>query len=104
MRTTPEASRESLVRRLIDRVLGSTGVLDPALRQSAYADGPLPAPLCRFVHKVHHHAYRVSDEDIAALRAAGYSEDQIFEATLCAAVGAGVARRERVKALLQGGR
>ena len=54
------------MRRLIDRVLGSTGVLDPAQRQSAYADGSLPAPLDRFVHKVHHHAYRVSDEDIAA--------------------------------------
>ena len=40
------------------------------------------------------HAYRITDDDIARLRSAGYDEDQIFEATVAAAVGAGVSRLE----------
>ena len=33
------------------------------------------------------HAYRVTDDDIAAARASGLSEDQVFEIVVCAAVG-----------------
>jgi alkylhydroperoxidase/carboxymuconolactone decarboxylase family protein YurZ len=36
---------------------------------------------------VANHAYQVTDGDIAAVRAAGLSEDQIFEIVVCAAVG-----------------
>ena len=39
------------------------------------------------VEKVADHAYRVTDEDVAAVRAAGLSEDQIFEIVVCAAIG-----------------
>ncbi|PTR45619.1 hypothetical protein C8K38_101348 [Rhodococcus sp. OK611] len=39
------------------------------------------------IEKVADHAYRVTDEDIAAVRAAGLSEDQVFEIVVCAAVG-----------------
>ena len=39
------------------------------------------------VEKVAHHAYTVTDEDVAAVRAAGLSEDQIFEIVVCAAIG-----------------
>jgi alkylhydroperoxidase family enzyme len=41
------------------------------------------------------HAYKVTDADVEALRHAGYSEDAIFEITLSAALGAGLARLER---------
>jgi hypothetical protein len=33
------------------------------------------------------HANSVTDEDIAAMRISGLSEDQIFELAVCAAVG-----------------
>ena len=49
------------------------------------------------------HAYRTTDQDIVALRTAGYSEDAIFEITLSAALGAGLARLERGLAALKGG-
>jgi alkylhydroperoxidase family enzyme len=41
---------------------------------------------------VRRHAYRVTDAQVGALRAAGLSEDDIFELTVAAAVGAGLER------------
>ena len=40
-----------------------------------------------YVAKVKNHAYRVTDEDVAAVRAAGLDDDQIFELSVAAAVG-----------------
>ena len=40
-----------------------------------------------YVKKVAKHAYEVTDKDMTALRQAGYSDDQIFEATVSAALG-----------------
>jgi alkylhydroperoxidase family enzyme len=54
----------------------------------------VPPGLDDWVTKAHEHAYDVTDADVAALRRAGYSEDAIFEATVAAAVGAGLARFE----------
>lgn len=62
----------------------------------------LPPPLGAFVEKVALHADKVTDEDIAELRRAGYSEDAVFEITVCAAVGAGAARFERAMSALRG--
>ena len=39
------------------------------------------------IEKVAYRAYSVADEDVAAGRAAGLSEDQIFEIVVCAAIG-----------------
>ena len=44
--------------------------------------------LAPYLDKVTRHAYKVTDDDVARLRAAGYDEDAIFEATLAAALGA----------------
>ncbi len=41
------------------------------------------------------HAYKVTDDDVTALGDVGFSEDQIFEATVCAAVGAGLVRLQK---------
>ena len=41
---------------------------------------------------VRRHAYRVTDAQVEALRAAGLSEDDVFELTVAAAVGAGLDR------------
>ena len=48
------------------------------------------------------YAYKTTDEDVAALKRAGYSEDEIFEITLSATLGASLARLERGLALLDG--
>ncbi len=64
----------------------------------------VPEGLAPYVDKVTRWAYKVVDGDIDGLRAAGWSEDAIFEATLCAATGAGLARLRHGLALLdQGG-
>ena len=38
------------------------------------------------------HAYKVTDRDVAELKASGFSEDEIFEQTVSAAVAAGFER------------
>ncbi len=62
----------------------------------------MPAALRSYVDKVAHHAYKVTDEDVAALQAAGHSDDSIFEVTVAAAVGAAMHRLARGLAALRG--
>lgn len=76
-----------LHRALVTRVLGSDGQAPPELRRAAFDNAGLSDPMRTLVEKVAHHAYRVTDEDVAAVGAAGLSEDQIFEIVVCAAIG-----------------
>jgi len=104
-----------LVERLEAAILKGKGVTDPTLRRavearsaqlggrSGAAVGELPADLRAYVDKVALHAYKVTDEDVAALLAAGYSEDAVFEVTVSAALGAAASRLEIGLAALKGG-
>ena len=47
-----------------------------------------------YVEKVRAGAYRVTDADVDALKAAGLSEDEIFALTVSTAVGVGLGRLE----------
>jgi AhpD family alkylhydroperoxidase len=69
-------------------VFGSTAVTDPATRHAAGSGGTLPEPLGPYARTVRDQSYRISDAGIARLRAADKSEDEIFEVTVAAAVGA----------------
>jgi alkylhydroperoxidase family enzyme len=62
----------------------------------------IPAALVNYVNKVALHAYKVTDQDVQQLKEAGYSEDAIFEITLCASMGASLARFERGLIALKG--
>lgn len=62
----------------------------------------IPANLRPYVLKVALHAYKVEDEDISGLKREGMSEDQIFEATASAAVGAALLRLDKGMAALRG--
>jgi len=75
-------------RRLKDAILRSSGTLDAGVREALTAGREILGPLTLYVDKVTRHAYRVTDDDVLALLAAGYSQDQIFEATLSVALGA----------------
>lgn len=55
----------------------------------------MPEELTSLVDKIAKHAYRVVDEDYERLREAGYSEDQLYEVTVTAALGASLGRFER---------
>jgi alkylhydroperoxidase family enzyme len=88
--------------RVLDAVLDGPGTLDPDIRRAAASGADVPEALRTYVDKVSRHAYKVTDEDVAALRAAGYSEDQIFEVTVSCAVGAGLRRLEAGLAAIEG--
>ncbi len=99
----------------INSLLTKPAVCSPELRQAVanYAgqidekagiSSPIPPEVCSFVEKIALRAYQVTDQDIERLKAAGYSEDAIFELTLSAAVGASLARLECGLAALEGAR
>ena len=100
-------SHAAYTQRLIEVVLTSPGDTEPSVRRavaalSAQLGGHLPSnvdvvppELISYIKKVALHAYKTTDEDIEMLLQAGYSEDAIFEITLAATLGAGMARLER---------
>jgi alkylhydroperoxidase family enzyme len=94
-----EAPYSPKIARLRAASLEQPGTLSPQERREC-AEGDPPARLAGYVEKVRRHAYQVTDADVAALREAGCSEDQIFEATVCTALGAGLGRLETGLALL----
>ena len=67
-------------------VLTAAAVTDPAVR-ALVLDGAAPEGLQPYFDKLRHASYRVTDEDIAALKKSGLSEDAIFELTVAASVG-----------------
>lgn len=75
--------------------------LDSDVQRAAAYGGELPEPLAAYVDKVRRHAYKVVDADIERLRTAGFSEDEIFEATAAAAVGAGLVRLRAALAVVE---
>jgi alkylhydroperoxidase family enzyme len=97
------------LRRLADAVLNGRGDLVPAVRHAIAGRargrtdaGAVPDALASYVDTVVRHAYRVTPEQVDALRAAGLSEDAVFEATVAAALGAGLLRLERGLAAVHG--
>jgi hypothetical protein len=91
-----------LHRALIARVLDGDATAPTELRRAAFEDADLDEPMRTLIDKVAHHAYRVSDEDIAAVRAAGLGEDQIFEIVVCAAIGQASRQYQTAMAALAG--
>jgi alkylhydroperoxidase family enzyme len=74
------------------RIRRQDGTLDAWIREAAARGARMPTALQAYVHKVRTRAYTVTDEDVERIRAAGYSEDQVFELTVAAAYGAALAR------------
>jgi hypothetical protein len=78
--------------RLQHAVTSSPGSLSEVVRKTITAGRNVSGPLGSYVRKVAEHAHEITDEDIASLHAAGYTDDDIFEATISAALGAGLFR------------
>jgi alkylhydroperoxidase family enzyme len=103
---TPANRHSHSVERLRQAVLAGPGETEPQLRQAVaryagqlWLDGStevrIPEELREYLDKVAVAAYKVVDADVEELRRAGYSEDQVFELTVAAAVGCGRAALER---------
>lgn len=68
-------------------VLDGPGTLPPAERRAA-AEGLLGGPLSGLAQKTREAAWKVSDDEVAALTASGVGDDAIFEAVVASALGA----------------
>jgi alkylhydroperoxidase family enzyme len=77
----------SLVDALRAAVFEGPGVTQPAARFAAARGEAFDEPMVSYLSKVRDASYRVIDEDVAALRAAGHSEEEIFELTVAVALG-----------------
>ena len=64
----------------------------------------IPEELETWVSKVSKHAYKTLDREVEELKAAGYTEDEIFEITIAAALGAARGRLESALTAVEGGR
>lgn len=89
-----------LRRALISRILEEDASTPRTLRHAAFENVRLTEPLNSLVEKVAKHADRVSDDDFAAAKAAGYTEEQLFELVVCAAVGEATRQYENALAAL----
>ena len=82
-----EDSKRAAYRALEDRILNGEGRASPEQRARAFGNAGLPQPLDGLLGKVATRPAQVTDADFAAARAAGFSEDELFELVVCAAVG-----------------
>jgi hypothetical protein len=76
-------ARKSLARRILE----GEGKASRSERRAAFDNSGLAEPISSLVDKVARHAYRITEEDFAAVRASSLSEDQIFEVVVCSAIG-----------------
>ena len=82
-----EGKKRALYRALQDRILNGEGRASPDLRARAFGNDGLTPPLDGLLGKVATSPTQITDADFAAARAAGFSEDELFELVICAAVG-----------------
>ncbi len=100
-------SHAGLLATLAQQVLEGPARLGAAVRRAASrfpvgTEAAIAAPaVAGYLDKVARWAYKVTDDDVTALRAAGLSEDEIFELTVAAAIGAGVRRQEAALAAVR---
>ena len=83
----------------VDSLLHQPGATEPKLRRALLehtraGGGEVPEVVCEFVAKIIARPWTVNDEDFTRLRAAGFSDDQLYELTLACALGAGLQRFE----------
>jgi alkylhydroperoxidase family enzyme len=85
---------------LVARILEGEGTASRAQRRAAFDNARLAEPLRALIDKVAKHAHEVTDEDIAAAKASGLSEDQIFELVVSAAIGQATRQHDTALAAL----
>ena len=66
-----------------------------SLAEKPEADNPFEGPLAKWVEKVARYAYKTLPGEVEAMKQNGQSEDEIFELTIAAAIGAASGRYER---------
>jgi hypothetical protein len=72
---------------LFRQVLDGPAETEPELRRQAARNLDVPPDLEPLVGKIHKHAYKVTDDDVARLQPV-YGDDRMFEIIVSAALGA----------------
>jgi hypothetical protein len=97
MSTDPHVQLRDAV---FDAVFHGPGESDPLLRAAAAKNEDLPPDLAVLVSKIHDHAFKVTDEDVAAAQRA-YGDDGMFELIVSATLGASRSRLDAALAALE---
>lgn len=95
-----EGRKHELQRALVTRILDGDGRASRAQRRAAFDNEVTDEPLRTLVNKVAKEPTRVTDDDIAAVKAAGSSEEEVFELVVCAAAGEATRQYEAAVAAL----
>ena len=74
-----------------------------SLSENPEADNPLEGMLAKWVEKVARYAYKTLPSEVEAMKQNDKSEDEIFELTIAAAIGAASGRYERALASIEKG-
>jgi hypothetical protein len=85
---------------VVERVLVGPGKATTQQRRAAFDNAGVSEPARALIDKIARNAYKVTDEDITAARAAGLSEDEIFELAVCAALGIATRQHDAARAAL----
>lgn len=72
---------------LVDSVLKGKGRTSAELRAAAFHDDVTAEPLRTLIHRVAVSPARITEADFGRAKAAGFSEDELFEVVVCAALG-----------------
>lgn len=79
--------KQTAQKALRDRILTGEGSASPDQRARAFENAGLPEALHTLLDKVATRPAQVAEADFVAAKASGWTEDQIFELVICAAVG-----------------
>jgi hypothetical protein len=73
--------------RVIERAVRGPGMTGSAARRAAFENSGVNPRARDLMSKVVQHAWTVTDDDVRTTQTAGLSDDEIFELTICAALG-----------------
>lgn len=82
-----EDTKRSIHQLLVNRILRGPSRASVDQRAQAFNNAELPEPLRGLLEKVATQSAQVTDADFATAMAAGFTDDQLFELVICAAVG-----------------
>jgi hypothetical protein len=83
----PADQKPSIHRPLVTRILHGPGQAPADQRAHAFDNAGLPETLRPLLDKVATNSAQVTDADFATAMEAGFTDDQLFELVICAAVG-----------------
>jgi hypothetical protein len=83
----------------VKRVLEGKAVASAEQRKAAFDNAGVAEPARALIDKVANHAYKITDEDVAAVKGS-LSEDEIFELVICAAMGQATRQLEAARKAL----